>query len=435
MKALASWPWGRFVDLPLWLSTAILSAAAVSISAIIGSLVIWLAVGELAPLAFGLAFIIPGIVVPPAAALQLWAMRRARRSESELSRFFNTTDAIMVVGDEAGRLIRVNPACQKLLGYSAAEFAAGNFIQFVHPEDVALTQDEADRFDDPTHRSTAFVNRFQRKDGSTLWLQWNATADSKRRLIYATAIDVSARVETESFKDSLIATVNHEIRTPLTSLYGALRIVNEMQTSALPEDTRRMLGIAESSAERLVRIIDNTLDVERIQTGNVEYKLEPHRASALIDTAAEQARFTFEDAGIELVILDRSDGRQVLIDELRMQQVLGNLLANAAKFAPAESTVRLAAELDHGNILFSVADCGPGIPLAERERVFDRFYQVPQRKKAGSGLGLAISKTLVEGMNGRIAVEENPGGGATFLVRFPLCDAAMAETAARVPVS
>ena len=421
-------PVGRFLDWPLWRSTLLLSVVFVALSGSLGVAIVYALFGVLETSAVVMSFLIPAMVVPAAAFVQLYALRRARHSERELSRFFATTGALLAIGDFTGRFTRLSPSWERLLEHTPLEMSAVHFSEFLHPDDVEPTMKEVKLLTSGGHQTSAFLNRFRHKHGDYCWLQWNATADTRRRLIYATAVDVTARVEAESFKDSLISTVNHEIRTPLASLFAALKISTGMQATDLPEQTARMLEIAEANAERLVRIIDNTLDLERIQTGNVEYRLTPHPVNALIDTAAEQARFAFEDAGVGLETVDQSHGAGLLVDELRLQQILGNLLTNAAKFAPAGSTVRLAAYERDGIVRLSVTDQGPGIPPSERERVFDRFYQVSGHDKGGSGLGLAISKTLAEGMSGEIGVEEAPDGGAVFFVRFPVHDMKAAET-------
>ncbi len=414
-------PIRRLLDWPLWRSTLFLSIAAVAVSGINGMIIIYLLVGVLEPTAIMLAFFIPGVVVPPAAMLQLWGLRRAHRSERELARFFATTGALLAIGNFSGRFTRLSPSWERVLGYSPAEMSAVRFNEFIHPDDLERTTRELALLASGRHQTKAFVHRFRHKHGGFCWLQWNATSDVRRKLIYATAVDITARVEAEAFKDSLISTVNHEIRTPLASLFAALKIATGMQDNQLPPQTSRMLNIAESNAERLVRIIDDMLDLERIQTGNVEYRLAPRSAEALVESAADQARFLFEEAEVELEVFDDSRGRRIEVDELRLQQVLGNLLSNAAKFAPTGSTVRLSAEIDGDgdSVRFRVSDRGPGVLPGDRERVFERFYQSPAHDKGGSGLGLAICKTLVEGMGGEIGIEPDHGGGATFFVRFP----------------
>ncbi|NQV79500.1 MAG: PAS domain-containing sensor histidine kinase [Alphaproteobacteria bacterium] len=412
-------PIGRLLDWPLWRSATAISVASIVGSGIVGMGVVALVVGSLEPMAIALSFLIPALVVPPAALIQLWALRRAHQSEREMGRFFATTGALLAIGDWRGHLIRLSPSWERLLGHTPIEMAAVHFSEFIHPDDVEDTMREAVKLRSSPHQTAAFDTRFRHKNGSYLWLQWNASADSRRRLVYATAVDITARVEAESFKDSLIATVSHEIRTPLSSLFAALKIATSMQTAPLPAQTQRMLEIAESNAERLVHVIDDMIDLERIEKGTLEYTLVACDVSMLLTTAVDQVRFLFEDADIALVIHDTTHGQRVLVDEQRMQQVLGNLLSNTVKFAPSGSTVQLSAATAGRTVRITVRDEGPGVATADQERVFERFYQSGNHNKGGSGLGLAISQTLVRGMGGEIGIDPGTSPGAVFFVDFP----------------
>ena len=404
---------------PLWLSATVLSVLAIGFSGTAGIAVIAVVVGEVVPISVGLAFAVPAVIVPPAALAQIWAMRRAWRSERELARFFDSTEALLAIGDWSGRLFRTSPSWHGLIGFSAEELAATHFIDFVHPDDVEDTIREAKKLGSGTHRSVGFVNRFRRKDGGYVWLQWNATSDRGRKLIYATAVDVTTRVESEALKDALISTVNHEIRTPLASIYAALKIVQGMQNDCASDQSQRMLKIAETNADRLVRMIDDMLDVQRIEAGNTNYHIAPCDIAALISAVADQARLLHSDSAVALVVVDEAPGAKALADPDRLHQVLSNLLSNAYKFAPPNTTVTLTVRPTPSGLRIAVQDEGPGVPDADRERVFDRFFQSGQHNKGGSGLGLAICRTLMRDMDGTIGVAPASPPGATFFIDIP----------------
>lgn len=411
-------PVGRLLRWPLWFSTALLSLLSVSGSGAIGLVVVYIAVGELQPLAYMFAFGIPALIVPPAALAQLWAMRRAWRSERQLAHFFDSTEALLAIGDWSGRLIRTSPSWHGLIGFSAEELAASHFIDFVHPDDVEETIAEAKKLGSGTHRAVGFVNRFRRKAGGYVWLQWNATSDPGRKLIYANAVDVTTSVESEALKDALISTVNHEIRTPLASIYAALKIVQGMQGECRTDETQRMLAIAEANSDRLVRMIDDMLDVQQIEAGTVNYTIAPCDVAASLRAAADQARLLHADSGVDLVVADDAPATPAMADPDRLLQVLSNLLSNAYKFAPRGTAITLVAKARADRIRFTVQDRGPGIPAGDRERVFERFFQSGQHNKGGSGLGLAICRTLVRDMNGTIGIEPT-SPGVTFFVDLP----------------
>lgn len=410
---------GRVLGWPLWLGTIVLSLVTIVGSGIVGSLVIYLTVGALQPAAYLFAFGIPALIIPPAALAQLWAMRRAWRSESELARFFESTEALLAIGDWSGRLFRTSPSWYDLVGFTADEMAGGHFIAFVHPDDAEETIREAKKLGSGDHRSVGFVNRFRRKTGGYVWLQWNATADRRRKLIYATAVDATARVESEALKDALISTVNHEIRTPLAAIYAALKIVQGMQTDCASDQSQRMLKIAESNADRLVRMIDDMLDVQRIEAGTANYQIAPCDVAELLAAVADQARLLHAGSTVALRVVDEAPGAWALADPDRLHQVLSNLLSNAYKFAPPASDVTLAVRPAGLGLRFTVLDEGPGVPEADRERVFERFYQSGRHNKGGSGLGLAICRTLIRDMGGAIGMEPAPPPGAAFFVEIP----------------
>ncbi|MEQ8246172.1 MAG: PAS domain-containing sensor histidine kinase [Alphaproteobacteria bacterium] len=408
-----------FLSWPLWLSVVVLTLLAIGLSGTAGVAVIAVVVGEVVPISVVLAFTIPALIVPPAAFAQLWAMRRAWRSERELARFFESTEALLAIGDWSGRLFRTSPSWHDLIGFTAEELAEGHFIAFVHPDDVAETIREAKKLGTGEHRSVGFVNRLRRKGGGYVWLQWNATSDPRRKLIYATAVDVTSRVESEALKDALISTVNHEIRTPLAAIYAALKIVQGMQTDCASDQSQRMLKIAETNADRLVRMIDDMLDVQRIEAGTANYQIAPCDVAELLAAVADQARLLHAGSTVALRVVDEAPGAWALADPDRLHQVLSNLLSNAYKFAPPVSDVTLAVRPAGLGLRFTVLDEGPGVPEADRERVFERFYQSGRHNKGGSGLGLAICRTLMRDMGGAIGMEPAPPPGAAFFVEIP----------------
>ena len=263
--------------------------------------------------------------------------------------------------------------------------------------------------------SIGFVNRLRRRDSTYRWLQWTATSDPRRRRIYATAVDISERMEAEALRDGIVSTVNHEIRTPLASVNGALKILTDMDGD--PDSTKRMIKIASTNTDRLVRMVDDMLDLECDTAEVAKYAPEECSVSAMLSDAVADCRHLFSQKGTTLDLRDLD--ASVVADSKRFHQVLFNLLGNAAKFAPAGSSVRIAATRHEGQVRFTVEDEGPGIAAKDRDQIFNRFYQGAGGDHTGSGLGLSICRAFVSGMNGTINVDASTPSGARFHVDLP----------------
>lgn len=237
------------------------------------------------------------------------------------------------------------------------------------------------------------------------------------------ARDVSERKALEKTKDEFIATVSHELRSPLTSIKGSLGLILAGTTGELAERTRSMLEIARRNADRLVLIINDILDLEKIAAGEMKFVVEPTEVTELVQEAMAAnepyaARFgvTYQAKGLESPI-------SVSCDMDRIFQVLTNLMTNAAKFSKPGGIVEVLVEQLEGSVRISVKDKGAGIPKAAQATIFDRFTQADssdQRAKGGTGLGLSIVKAIVERHGGQIDFESTEGEGSNFYFDLPL---------------
>lgn len=232
--------------------------------------------------------------------------------------------------------------------------------------------------------------------------------------------DIRERRAVDRMKDEFISVISHELRTPLTSVHGALGLLAGGAAGSLPEPAARMVSLASSSTDRLVRLIDDLLDVERMAANKLTVEPVEVDAASLISTAVGEMRGLAEAAGVTVAVVGTS-GR-VWADPDRIVQTLTNLVGNAVKFSPDGSTVHIGTTVLDDHVQFDVRDEGPGIPESELETVFERFRQVDAsdtRTKGGTGLGLAICRGLVERHGGRIWASNNPGTGATFSFTLP----------------
>jgi len=219
-----------------------------------------------------------------------------------------------------------------------------------------------------------------------------------------------------------IATVSHELRTPMTSVRGALGLLLGGIAGDLPEEARRLLEIAQHNADRLIRLINDILDISRIEAGKLEIHREPLSLSEAVQRAVAELDTFASQHGVRVNMELAADLPAAMADADRVEQVLVNLLSNAIKFSGRGSTVTVSMGVDGPHVWVRVADQGPGIPEDQLYRIFEKFYRVNSgaaRKAPGTGLGLAICKAIVEAHGGRIWVESEVGKGAAFTFTLP----------------
>ena len=237
-----------------------------------------------------------------------------------------------------------------------------------------------------------------------------------------TSSNVTEREELNQLKQDFIATVSHELRTPLTSMKGALGLVLGGVTGSLPEDSRKLIGIAEKNSERLVNLVNDILDVEKLQSGKMDYSFETADLAALARNAIEANQHYGEEYDITYELSCAPATAEVWADPHRMDQVFANLLSNAAKFSPKGGKVDIRIEEPGTGWRVSVTDKGPGIPDRYRDRVFERFGQVSadqEHKVKGTGLGLSITRAIIVDHGGTIDFKSDVGKGTTFFFDLP----------------
>jgi len=347
-----------------------------------------------------------------------------------------SASGMLVVADD-GRIRYANRAARQLLGYVEAELHAMSVDDLV-PSD-AVTPHTSYRAAFAASRvtrtmGTGRVVRARCKDGSEreVEITLTPTVMSSGDVTVATLVDVTERRAVERLKNEFVSVVSHELRTPLTSIRGSLRLLEAGVKGSLPEQAARLVGIASSNTERLIRLINDILDIEKIEAGKLELSLAPVRLTECIEAALNSVRGVATAAEVSLEV-DAPGDLVVTADADRLVQVLVNLLSNAVQYSPRSGVVRLVAGLcGTRHVRCAVADHGPGIAAADVPRLFEKFAQLDAsdaRAKGGSGLGLAITRAIVLGHRGRIGVDSAPGAGSTFWFELP----AAAERAALVP--
>ena len=260
-------------------------------------------------------------------------------------------------------------------------------------------------------------------DGREIWIGQNVQLLRKGGKVVGTqavARDVTRQRQVERLKDEFLSVVSHELRTPLTSIRGSLGLLASGKMGSLEAGGQRMLAIASQNTDRLVRLINDLLDVDKLQSGKVELDLERISAAAMLRQSVEILQRMADDAGVAIVV----DAVEIDLwaDSDRMIQVVTNLLSNAIKFSSRGGSITLGAQFRHDEVLLWVRDEGRGIPADKIELVFERFEQVDSsdaRKYGGTGLGLSIARGIVQQHGGTMWAESRLGHGSTFFFSLP----------------
>lgn len=380
----------------------------------------------------------------PSALVLLQDIGARKLAERQRDRFFELSVDLQCIAGIDGYFKRVNPAFQKILGWTYEEILARPYMEFVHPHDRAATRREIE-----SHRTGVltehFENRYRCKDGSFRWLAWNAVREPDG-LIYAAARDVTesraarqqlvrAKAEAESAsraKSAFLATMSHEIRTPMNGVIGMIEVLGQ---SELSQDQWNIISTIRESATSLLRIIDDILDFSKIEAGRMEIEQAPVSLRALLHSLQGSLQPVAEKARVELsALVSPAVPDRVMSDGTRLRQLLNNLVGNAIKFSagagstPGRVEIRVEPVSEAPlQVRFSVIDNGIGIAPETLKTLFMPFTQAEvstTRRFGGTGLGLAICRRLVDLMGGEIAAESQPGAGSTFTVTLPFQPAA-----------
>jgi len=360
--------------------------------------------------------------------------RRVIERSTELAEVTRRTDLMVnsvedgVYGvDSQGLVSFMNPAGGRLLGVRRNAVLGRSAHQVFHSHRLA------DCYLMTIQRTglaiTGIEDSYRASDGRQVPVEVSASPMVEGTGVRGVVVvfrDVTKRREVDRMKNEFVSLVSHELKTPLTAIRGSLGLLAGGALGELAPPATRMIEIAMESSERLTRLINEILDMERIESGAVPMEVDSHAVADLLSVAHDQVQPLADGADIT-VRVDQGRGA-VLADADRVVQTLINLVGNAVKFSPPGSDVVMSAEPEQpdqagGMVLFTVSDQGRGIPENRLELIFERFEQVDStdaREKGGTGLGLAISRSIVERLGGRIWAENNADGGATFSFTLPM---------------
>lgn len=368
------------------------------------------------------------------ATAQLELRRSNLRLRGSARRFRAVVDASLdaiVLWDADRRVIHANPATAGVLGFSPRELVGRGVREALPflggaPREVGsagMREVEAVRKDGARFPAEVAEGEYE-VDGA--------------RCFVGMVRDLSERKQSERAQGELLSTISHELRTPLTSIRGVLGLLAGGALGGIGDDAREFVGIALTNCDRVVRLVNDILDIERVESRGVAFEfvaIELRRAVA----AALAANSAYAAASeVRLAVVSDIPAGEVVVDADRLGQVFTNLLSNAVKFSPAGAAVELSAAARDDVVRIEVRDHGAGVPPGFAERLFRRFSQaarVTGAPRGGSGLGLAISKALVEQMRGQIGYAPAEGGGSIFFFELPLLHAVAAAPTAGAPLA
>ena len=233
------------------------------------------------------------------------------------------------------------------------------------------------------------------------------------------------RKRLERLKDEFVSTVSHELRTPLTSITGSLGLLMGNAAGSLSKSAERLLEIAHTNSVRLVRLVNDILDIEKLESGHVAFDVRKIQVRPLVEQTVEAIRGYAEGHGVRVRIEGAVATDDIRADADRLSQVLTNLMSNAIKFSPPDGEVVIAIEKERKSdaVRITVRDHGPGISVDFKSRIFERFAQADAtnaRRKGGTGLGLSIAKQIIDRLGGEIGFADASGGGTIFHVELPI---------------
>ena len=333
--------------------------------------------------------------------------------------------------NESWTMSYMSQEIERISGYPASDFinnARRSYASIIVPEDLPLTlQCLALTPDNP---SFELHYRLIHADGHQVQVREKGrgefAADGQLLGFDGFIWDATEQARVEQMKSQFVSTVSHELRTPLTAIIGSLKLLHGGALGQLPDNMQGLLGIAVQNSENLHRLINDLLDMDKLNAGKLQIELVRQPLEPLLQRALQLNQSYAAQYGVQQQ-LGQVDAVEVNVDAQRLGQVLANYLSNAAKFSNAGDAITLSAAAENGWVEISVEDRGIGIPEQEQPRIFDKFFQVDSsntRKRAGSGLGLAISRELARRMGGDVGFVSTAGVGSRFWIRLPLADVA-----------
>jgi PAS domain S-box-containing protein len=369
-----------------------------------------------------------GMAVRMAAASSDLARQNSllNRVNDELAGIIRSSPIAVYATDPSGVVTMWSPAAERLSGFSHQE-AMGVFLPLVPAASVEEFRNRVRRVSEGEHESNVELLG-RKKDGAMIELSISRGAIALAENVTEA---VAERKKMSRMQSDFVSTVSHELRTPLTSIGGSLGLIVGGAAGTINDRATRLVEIASSNTQRLIRLVDDILDIEKLQSGHMVFRFSETNLDDVVEQAVAANQAFAAKFGIELHRIGPTCNVLVRADVDRVNQAITNLLSNAAKFSPAGSRVDISTTRTHQGVRVSVSDSGPGIPQEFRGRIFERFAQADtsdMREKGGSGLGLSIVRRIMDRHGGQVSFDSNPDIGTSFHLDFHVIPSEGAES-------
>lgn len=363
-------------------------------------------------------------------------------AQEELDRFFTVSLDMLCMANFDGYFVKLNPIWEETLGWTLDELMSKPYVSFIHEDDLEATIKEAEKLEKGIN-VIHFENRYLCKDNSYRWILWSASQDVERKMIYSVARDVTElkkeeenliklnieleqakekAEESDRLKSAFLASMSHELRTPLNSIIGFIGIIMQGLSGPLSPEQDKQLGMAQNSARHLLELINDVLDISKIEAGEVELIHEEFDFFETVKKVVQNLKPLAEKKHLELTTHFKGDIKNICSDKRRIQQIMINMINNAIKFTDKGSVI-VECGTTNGFLETRITDTGIGIKSEDLPKIFNEFQQIEtglDRKHEGTGLGLSICFKLSEMLGAKIDVESEWGKGSIFTFALPL---------------
>jgi PAS domain S-box-containing protein len=337
--------------------------------------------------------------------------------EREAQRYMDVSQDLIAVLDTSGRIQRLNATWQKTLGYPADTLVGNNLA-------VLLSGADGQRFRDmlesglEAEATLTFEGRLDTRSGQPKWFSWVVSFSGPEDSIYISGRDISERRRIDAMKDHFVASISQNILMPLTALRGLISALTSEEEA--PVDRPRLLRLATTNTEKLIRLVNEVVQMQRLEAGQIELVPKAVNLADVARAVIGQASLLAQEESVTVTLTDRAQGVMVAGDEEQLGQVVSSLLTNAIEASPPGTTVSLIVEADGPTVRLTVRDEGRGIPPEKRHALFEPFGTVGEPEAAKTGLGLGLAKALTERHRGTIGFRTEEGKGTTFFVTLPV---------------
>jgi PAS domain S-box-containing protein len=350
-----------------------------------------------------------------------------RRSVAQFrSAFENATVGKAIIGLD-GSFLDANAALCDLLGYSEIDLLKTNFQTLTHPDDLDADLYKIDLLKAGSIPAYQIEKRYIRANGTVVWGLLSVSlvndAEGNPDHFISQITDVTEQNRLHEMRSEFVTTVSHELRTPLTSVLGALSLLSSFDEESFSDDAQRLIYIAQQNGKRLHALVNDILDFEKFSARQTSLVLSKHRIVGLLEEAVLANMVTAQKFGVHYDIDFKESAVTGYVDPIRFQQVMTNLLTNAAKFADKGSAIEISVSGHPKEVRITITNQGDGIPDTFKDQIFKPFSQAENsatRSRGGTGLGLNISKQIVEQTGGTIGFDSIRGGKTTFWFTVPV---------------